>query len=181
MGVKTFILLLFCFSLMASYLTDDDLYDLRSTYLSYGSAFDDYADDNKVLELQFIRQDGTACGVRWNLSDLGHTEQNFWRVVGEGIILKIFSTDPVEETHMINGLKNLERYFFQKHATVTPNTTLVMPRDDEMREIAAASGPWALGFRTRALFHKPPGTLSLTAVGAQCCLLRVPGMAAVAA
>ena len=140
--------------------------------------FAKYTKEEMTLEIKFIRQDGEVCGAYWDVFRLPHNALLIWRFVSEGIQNLIF-----KENAYVNEW-DLKRYVLGTMAECLLQSDIsvrhiygIRPLEKEdMEEIMRAHmiKPWVLALTEEALSGGAPGTLRITALGAECCLLREP-------
>lgn len=173
MRIKPFICAFFCTSLIAGHIDDAQLAILQGRYLSHTNFFAGYSDNARTFLVGFVRQDSTPCGMCWDICKIPPEEQSIWECVGKIILVKMFAGEGTNDFRL-NQMTQKLRLYFEKNESVSPCYGWVMPQIKDVVEVMGCPSfkQWDLAMTAGALIGKPPGTLMITAIGAECCLLR---------
>ena len=181
------IYVLLSFSLSAALISKDELEDLKSRYRHNRCFFQEDPEGAKTLEVRFIRDDKGVCGLEWDLHKTEPADQSIWNIVDEGILNEIYrnsyamtdwwrTNKPIDMWGLTSGLKKMRSLAYAGHISVRDAYGLHPITMEHMESILnpPPAHPWQLALSLNALNDRIPGTLSITAVGAECCLVRLP-------
>ena len=158
---------------------DDDC-RREEPHRQFGQYFHDfrYSEDQKTLEIRYVRKDKTVCGVRWDMRKLAPKDQKLWSLVREGMRKSFFDSKPcVNSMDMQEELEEMKKLVLLKDPSVHTIDGVDALKVEHLEEIISAqiaAKPWALAFTAEALSRNTPGTLSIAVVGARSCVLREP-------
>lgn len=175
-AMSIFTALFFCLSLslMAASVDSDQNLEMQRLCGPWFAKLPDLNEDQKTLEVRFVRQDGTICGAFWDVFKLVEHDR-VWRLAGSGVQKLLMHNQPINEWDMNQELKKMRDLLFEHHSSirVLGNLTMITIRD--MREIIEQiANPWEVALTASALNDCTPGMLSISVVGGPGCLVRPP-------
>lgn len=164
----------FNISLMAAYVDADQRDLLKEKYGNVSHVFEQYEDNEKTLEIKFVRQGKTVCGARWDTFKLAPEEQDIWCNVSHGVSSRMFFRDTFTEWRIMQVFEEFQKFLLKGHESVRSIHGVPMITAQDMTAVLDPPpvNPWALAFTAQAMLDKKPGRLCITAVDFECCLLR---------
>ena len=167
---------LLCLSLVAVEIGSDQLARLRVSYRGFAHVFMGYASHRATLEIKYVCQDQKVCGACWDIFKLPEEEQHVWGIVGSEVTKAIMLEQHANECGMAQTFQEMYRLFLEKHGALRPLDGCEALKMQHMQEIINPPrvNPWVLMLTSEALGARVPGTVSITAAGFACCLVRVP-------
>lgn len=116
---RTAVVCLFaCLSLAAEQMDNDWWQVMKIRYGLYLHALDEYPKQQRLLEIKYVCQDRTVCGVCWDIYKLTEDDQQVWRFMGEAITNLIFLNEAVNAHDREGHLPKMWRYLVTGHVSV---------------------------------------------------------------
>ena len=178
---KIFTVFFFCLSvsLVAASADSDQNLAMQRCCEAWLAKLPSFPEDHKTLEIKFVRQDGTICGAFWDVFKLVDHDR-IWRITSYDMPKSLLTDKPIDERGIFQELKKMRSLLLERHDCVRGLCNLDMITAQDMSEVIRQNAhPWAVVFTSSALDDCVPGTLIITVVGTECCLVHPPATVAV--